>query len=405
MVKFEVRINEMRTDMKSKILSELARMVNAIFSQVAEVITARRQRKGENPIYREIEAERIHSNYIRIIPATVVLLIVEICGMLWAIWTNVKFDYGKGFLCSCIIFTFVSVCVIIAIEIDLRKSFISNKKKKSVYIAYWIIYMVEALSFSVMEYLDRGAINNYITFIIVFTLLPVIEPIPKLCVFAVSMAVEVYLILYTTGSIKTVIVCIALAFAGVLFSQIRFFYYMSNALANKKLEFSANGDPLTGFMNRRGFEHRVNAMRGFCDANGYDVCFIMMDIDNFKRFNDVYGHVKGDICIKAVADCIKEHFSRPTDLCVRYGGEEFLVVTAQRNVPALVEHLTKLLKNINQMKIDDVKDSVSVSVGVYSVLNSKKKSTQYFIEKADEQLYKAKNSDKNCVAYKNEIYR
>lgn len=391
--------------MKSKIFGELTQIANRMISQAADVTTARRERKSENPIYREIEADRIHANYIRIIPATVVLLVVEICGMIWAIWTNVKFDYGKGFLWSCGIFAFISICVIIAIEIDLRKSFISNKKKKSVYIGYWIIYMIEALSFSVMEYLDRGAINNYITFMIIFTFLPVIEPIPKLFVFAFSMATEVYLILYTDGSMGTIIICIALAVAGVFCSHIRFFYYMANALVNKKLEFSANGDPLTEFMNRRGFDSRINSMRGFCDANGYDVCFIMIDIDNFKKFNDVYGHIKGDICIKAVAKCIRDHFSRPTDLCVRYGGEEFLIVTAQKDVFALIEYLTKLLKDINQVKIDGVKEPISVSVGVYTSLNSKKKSTQYFIEKADAQLYNAKNSEKNCVSYKNEIYR
>ena len=120
--------------MKSKILGELTQIANRMISQMADVTTARRERKSENPIYREIEADRIHANYIRIIPATVVLLVVEICGMIWAIWTNVKFDYGKGFLWSCCIFAFISVCVIIAIEMDLRKSFISNKKKKSVYI-------------------------------------------------------------------------------------------------------------------------------------------------------------------------------------------------------------------------------------------------------------------------------
>lgn len=391
--------------MKSKILGELTQIANKMVSQMADVTTARRERKSENPIFREIEADRIHSNYIRIIPATVVLLVVEICGMIWAIWTNVKFDYGKGFLWSCVIFAFVSICVITAIEIDLRKSFISNKKKKSVYISYWILYMIEALSFAVMEYLDRGAINNYITFLIIFTFLPIIEPIPKLFVFVVSMATEVYLILYTDGSIGKIVVCVALALAGVLCSHIRFFYYMSNALASKKLEFSANGDPLTEFMNRRGFDSRINSMRGFCDANGYDVCFIMIDIDNFKKFNDIYGHIKGDICIKAVAKCISEHFSRPTDLCVRYGGEEFLVVTAQKDAHALVEYLTKVLKNINNIKIDGVKEAASVSIGVYTSLNSKKKSTQYFIEKADAQLYNAKNNEKNCVSYKNEIYR
>lgn len=391
--------------MKSKIFDELTRIANQMISQVADVTTARRQRKSENPLYREIETDRIHSNYIRIIPATVILLIVEICGMIWAIWENVKFDYGKGFMWSCMIFAFISICVILAIEVDLRRSFISNKKKKSVYIAYWIIYMIEALSFSVMEYLDRGAINNYITFIIIFTFLPVIEPIPKLFVFTISMATEVYLILYTNGDIGTIIVCVALAVAGVLCSHIRFFYYVSNALTNKKLEFSANGDPLTAFMNRRGFESRINSMRGFCDANGYDVCFIMIDIDNFKKFNDVYGHIKGDICIQEVSKSIKNHFSRPTDLCVRYGGEEFLVVTAQRNVPALIEYLTKLLKNISSVKVEGVKEPITVSIGVYTSLNSKKKSTQYFIERADAQLYNAKTHDKNCVSYKNELYR
>ena len=81
------------------------------------------------------------------------------------------------------------------------------------------------------------------------------------------------------------------------------------------------------------------------------------------------------------------------------------MVTAQKNVPALVEHLTKLLKDISRVKIEGVKETISVSVGVYTSLNSKKKSTQYFIEKADAQLYNAKNSEKNCVSYKNEIYR
>ena len=332
--------------MKSKIISELTQIANRMIAQVADVATARRERKSENPIYREIEADRIHTNYIRIIPATVVLLVVEICGMIWATWTNIKFDYGKGFLWSCCIFALVSVCIILAIEVSLRRDFVPNKKKKSMYIAYWVLYMFEALSFSVMEYLDRGAINNYITFIIIFTFLPVIEPIPKLCVFVISMATEVYLILFTDGEIGTIIVCIALAVAGYLCSHIRFFYYMANALVYKKLEFSANGDPLTEFMNRRGFENRIASMRGFCDANSYDVCFIMIDIDNFKKFNDVYGHIKGDVCIKEVAQCIRKHFVRPTDLCVRYGGEEFLVVTAQRNVPALVEYLTKVLKDI-----------------------------------------------------------
>ena len=84
---------------------------------------------------------------------------------------------------------------------------------------------------------------------------------------------------------------------------------------------------------------------------------------------------------------------------------EFLVVTAQKDVPALLEYLRKILGDISSVKIDGIKEPVTVSIGVYTSFNSKKKSTQYFIEKADEQLYNAKTNEKNCVSYKNELYR
>ena len=85
-----------------------------------ETYEAKQSRNSDNPVYREVEAERIHTNFIRIIPASVTLLIVEICGMLWSLWTNVKFDFKNGFLISCFVFACVSVGFVIAIEILLK---------------------------------------------------------------------------------------------------------------------------------------------------------------------------------------------------------------------------------------------------------------------------------------------
>ena len=390
--------------------AELKKLTEKLDVKTTDVLAVRRDKQGNNPMFREIESERKHTNFIRIIPASLVLLIVEFCGMIWAVWSQIKFDYGRGFLISSIIFLLVSLAFISLIENGLKRAFLSDRAKRIVYSAYWALYAIEAMSFSIMEFLDRGEFNNYITFIIVFTLLPIIEPIPKTLIYVFAMGVEVYTMLYVDEFVMSVnigdmVICVGLTVIGVVFSFARFYFYISDALIKKRYQYSANGDPLTGFMNRRGFETSVPSLRGFCMNNAYNFCIIMFDIDNFKKFNDTYGHLKGDICLQTVADCIRKDFSRPTDLCVRYGGEEFIVVTAQHDMDRLVEHLTETLKKISDIKIDGVKESITASVGLVACIDNGKKTVDYFIGKADEQLYLAKTNGKNCVYYEGKLYK
>ena len=388
-------------------------MLNNISKEISETrikylrksrdfIAARKGRNGDNIIFREIEADRVHTNFIRIVPASLLLFLVEVCGMLWALWAKIKFDYGVKFLISCIVFCVISVFFIFYINSGLKKS-TSAKKRRFIYTLYWLFYTAEAMSFSLMELFDRGTVNNYITFIIVFTVLPILEPLPKTLVFFAAMAAQLWTMIYVDSSIGSIAVCAAVTAAGIFFSCVRFFFYISDKLTTKNLEFSANGDLLTGFMNRRGFLSRFVPLTEFCNNNGYDLCIIMIDIDNFKRFNDTYGHLKGDSCLRDVAACLKKDFSRPTDLCVRYGGEEFLIVTAQRDMGRLITHLQNVLFKISKLKIEDIDESVTVSVGVFSSKydNSDIKER---IEKADSQLYNAKNSGKNCVSYRDMIF-
>ncbi len=383
---------------------ELKNLKEKIDMKTADVIAVRKDKEGANPIFHEIESERVHTNFVRIIPASLALLVVEFCGMLWAVWTHIKFDYGKGFLASSIIFLIISLCFISLIENGLKKPYLSDKTKRNVYSFYWLLYAVEAMSFSIMELLDRGEFNNYITFIIVFTILPIIGPLPKFLIFVSAMGVEIYTMLFVNEFIMRInlgdmVICIALTAFGVIFSYARFYFYISDALIKKRYQYSANGDPLTGFMNRRGFEISVPSLRGFCENNGYNFCVIIFDIDNFKKFNDTYGHLKGDICLQSVADCIRKNFSRPTDLCVRYGGEEFVVVTAQHDVDRLIEHLVQTTMQISQTEIDGIQEPITTSVGVSVCAGAGEKPINYYIEKADEQLYLAKTNGKNCVYY------
>lgn len=383
---------------------EMKNLKEKLDMKTADVIAVKKEKGGSNPIFREIENERRHTNFIRVIPASIALLVVEFCGMLWAVWSHIKFDYGRGFLISSIVFLLVSVAFICLVENGLKRPFLSEKTKKFTYSLYWILFTLEAMSFSVMEFLDRGEYNNYITYIIVFTLLPILEPVSKTLLYVFAMGVEVYTMLFVNELLKPVdvgnmIICVAITMLGIIFSFARFYFYTSDALVKKRYQYSANGDPLTGFMNRRGFETSVPSLRDFCENNEYNFCVIIFDIDDFKGFNDTYGHLKGDVCIQAVSDCIRQGFSRPTDLCVRYGGEEFVVVTAQHEIDRLIDHLVQTANKINQIKIDGVDRNVSVSVGVSACQGAGDNPLNHYIELADKQLYLAKTNGKNCVYY------
>jgi hypothetical protein len=122
--------------MFTNIIAEITKIKNIEQSKISEAYEAKKARNSDNPIYREVEADRIHTNFIRIIPASIALLIVEVCGMLWALWSDVKFDYGKGFLISCCVFAFVSVCFIVAIEFLLKFKKTSNHQMKIIQFVY-----------------------------------------------------------------------------------------------------------------------------------------------------------------------------------------------------------------------------------------------------------------------------
>lgn len=387
------------------IANEVVKIFDDERSKLGEAREAKKERNSENPIYREVEAERIHMNFIRIIPASIALLIVELCGMLWALWSDVEFDYSLGFLISCSIFAVVSTGFIVGVEYLLKKQKTSSRNLKVIYTTYWILYTIEAMSFAVMEALDRQTINNYVVYVLLMSFLPIISPFTKDLLLIVALYVECCALLFSMASPMRLTICFALTVIGMVFSIIHFNHYLSISIANKKLEFSANGDLLTSFMNRRGLEKAAPSLRGFCKNNGYNFSLIMMDIDDFKAYNDKYGHIEGDTCIKLVSSCIKDAFSRPTDLCIRYGGEEFLILTAQGDIDRLVEHLSNTLELINEIELDQTLETVSVSTGLYvATKDDENASIEELIAKADKELYNAKKHGKNCVSYQGEIY-
>lgn len=175
---------------------------------------------------------------------------------------------------------------------------------------------------------------------------------------------------------------------------------IENARLYSKVRELATIDDLTRLFNRRQFFELATESFNNCLNNNKDFTIIMMDIDNFKSFNDNYGHAIGDEVLKKVANVIKNN-SKETAISARFGGEEFIVEVEDFNEAIkIAERIRKEVEEI-EININETEIRITLSLGV-----SKRKlsETELFetIKRADEGLYKAKECGKNRVIINNE---
>lgn len=168
---------------------------------------------------------------------------------------------------------------------------------------------------------------------------------------------------------------------------------------NERLAIEINTDGLTKIFNRKGFFDRIKPLSYVAQRNHLSVGIMMIDIDNFKKLNDFYGHQAGDRTLVQVANLIKANI-RKSDILGRYGGEEFCLFIPYTEKASLMKVAEKIRK-----KIEDVTKTVipvTVSIGVASGFIEKDAENEIdeLIKHADESLYQAKNSGKNVVVLK-----
>ncbi|MFC1513163.1 diguanylate cyclase domain-containing protein [Thermodesulfobacteriota bacterium] len=169
--------------------------------------------------------------------------------------------------------------------------------------------------------------------------------------------------------------------------------------ANQKLEALTRIDSLTGVSNRRFMDEFLDLEWLQAIRNKSFISFIIIDIDYFKLFNDNYGHIEGDECLKKVADKLKSLVHRPADMVARYGGEEFaIILTGTEHA----RHIGKKCRQaIEELQIphafSPTAKVITVSVGLCTMIPPKGSSPDLIINYADQALYKAKNSGRNRV--------
>ncbi len=162
----------------------------------------------------------------------------------------------------------------------------------------------------------------------------------------------------------------------------------------------ASHDHLTNLYNRRFFDSELVRQCSFHQRHNMPLALAFIDIDYFKKYNDYYGHLAGDQTLKKVADEIKRRFSRIEDVAVRYGGEEFIVLSAcEPDYQTAYNHYEELIKSIENLAIEHkqspLSDFITISKGVYIGIPSDRRDGEFFKKMADAAMYQAKKLGRN----------
>ncbi len=169
------------------------------------------------------------------------------------------------------------------------------------------------------------------------------------------------------------------------------------ANSNNKLATLSRIDPLTQLSNRRTWEEAVTKEHERFERNDSHYSIIMIDVDNFKAFNDSQGHQAGDQCLKSIAGAI-ESACRKVDVAGRYGGEEFVVLAPDTDNAAAVKLAERIRKSMWALGIPHTKNNVTgrvtVSLGIATIENGP---WEEVLKKADDALYVAKRAGRNIV--------
>ncbi len=179
--------------------------------------------------------------------------------------------------------------------------------------------------------------------------------------------------------------------------------YRQLAIANQKLQELATTDGLTGIANRRQFDRVLMLEWRRLAREELPLSLIMFDIDFFKLYNEFYGHLGGDDCLRQIAGAIASNAKRAGDWAARYGGEEFAVILPNTSAEGANAVARKICDGIASLKLPHARSSigpcVTLSCGIATAIPGSDESPDTLIRSADSALYQAKTAGKNRICH------
>jgi diguanylate cyclase (GGDEF)-like protein len=169
----------------------------------------------------------------------------------------------------------------------------------------------------------------------------------------------------------------------------------------KHANYLATSDGLTQIPNRRRFDEYLDQQWRQLAREQLPLTMLLCDIDYFKQYNDTYGHLLGDDCLRDVAKALYNAVNRPGDVVARYGGEEFGVLLPHTQADGALQVAKKLKQAIADLRIPHSQSPISpyltISIGIASTVPELGRSSNTLLNKADQQLYKAKQRGRNQI--------
>ncbi|GAB4464508.1 MAG: hypothetical protein OHK0037_18580 [Elainellaceae cyanobacterium] len=169
--------------------------------------------------------------------------------------------------------------------------------------------------------------------------------------------------------------------------------------ANEKLEILANLDGLTQLANRRRWDACLEQEWRRCAREQQPLSVLLCDVDYFKRYNDAYGHLAGDDCLRQIARAIAHSAKRPADLVARYGGEEFSILLPNTTAAGAAQIAEMIQAAVYDLSIahrqSDISDRITLSIGIASVIPHPEVPPETLLNEADSALYLAKQQGRN----------
>ncbi len=273
------------------------------------------------------------------------------------------------------------------------------------------VFSIGCLLFALFAADITGSVCCLCIAMLVVATVPLLSP-KSFAVFYILMMILAFL---TAGTQKYPPEClmflISLGGLTLITPILRFRHYSSTKTYRvevSNVRSQAQTDPMTGLLNRRGLDEHIENVWPYCIRKRYSVAVLMLDIDNFKKFNDHFGHLAGDECIKAVANVLDLSIKDSRDVAARVGGEEFLIMLTAMENKEVLAYARGLSKAIEMLQIPQApgnfKPVVSVSIGVAFASTSQELNFEYLKDEADKSLYDAKYNGRDCVFFKGKRY-
>lgn len=386
-------------------LCELRRLFNLHISIVKNTFKWMKTLSSNEIIY--IESIKTESNLVRILFYSVLVIFIQISNIVVDATTNAHPQYAIEYLVCCIFLTIVcGLYFFVTLYFSTKyKQHVGLKKKKAVYISFWFIMTAGTLLFCLLDLMERESLINFIVLLASIAIIPVLDGKEFLGVLTFALSGQTIAIIFLGKSAFLLQQCIIITISAAVIAQLLFHSYVSSKILQRRLRLCAETDSLTGLPNRRGLEQWMLKNKSDCIKQPCKIAVGIIDIDDFKEYNDDLGHLEGDECLKYVADCISKSFGKNEGIVSRFGGEEFIVIlkdVIEDEAIYIFENIRSFVENNkNDSAWNGMPKNVTISIGVACEQINNGINFNQILKRADNALYKAKRKGKNLVILDN----